>query len=353
MSPMPLPSGLSDLLKPGASANLSLVFDRGMDRYQDRTFSIPTGGKEAFLKDFCADYKRRPNPDFSDFQARRSAALEATGAEAVEMTTHARLVIGLGLPHPIETGFLFDRLTGSVYLPGSSVKGVMRAAARMVSDDPDGFWSKENIDRLFGPPIAPGTTPRTGSLRVYDAFPARWPLLEVDFLTPHFSRYYDRKGVPADWESPTPVPFLTVAEGQVFRFHFSSSDAENWKEDCEQLKTLLRTALEWLGIGGKTSSGYGQMKEGPLPERPGPLPPEPPEKEKKGGGTEWMNVQLQLHRSVPTAFRGKNQSASCREEELDPELLRVLRQSRNGVRANVEVLSIHGGFRIVKVLKWT
>lgn len=355
MSLLPLPSTFSGLLALSSPANRSLVFDRGMDRYQDgRTLAIPAGGKETFLQDFCREYRQDGHRHFDGFVARRSAALEKAGARSVDMTTHARLVIGLGLPHPIETGFLFDRLSGSVYLPGSSVKGMMRAAAGLIAsgelEEDSGFWTRENLDRLFGPAIEPGTVSRTGSLRFHDAFPVEWPRLEVDVLTPHFTRYYDKNAVPADWESPNPVPFLTVAEGQVFRFHVASSDAERWDEDWEQVRKLLEIALERLGIGGKKSSGYGLLKVGELPARPQPMAFEPARQERKG--PMWTKVLLQLQKGSPTAFRGKSQTASCRQDELDSELLQALKTNRNGVRADVEVMQIAGGFRIVNVSNW-
>lgn len=278
--------------------------------------------------------------------------MRKAGAQALDMTTHARLIIGLGLPHPIETGFLFDRLSGSVYLPGSSIKGMMRAAARLIHegelDGDTGFWTQESLNRLFGPAIEPGAMPKIGSLLFYDVFPVRWPRLEVDILTPHFTRYYDKKAVPADWESPNPVPLLTVAEGQAFRFCVGSTDRERWEKDWAQVKALLGLALDWLGIGGKKSSGYGQLREGDLPQRPKPM--EEPKQEQKG--PVWANVQLQLQKGTPTAFRGKSQTASCRQDELAPELLKILKTNRNGVRADVEVLQVSGGFRIVKVSKW-
>lgn len=356
MSLLPLPSTFSDLLSLSSQANRSLVFDRGMDRYQDgRTFGIPAGGKEAFLQGFCGEYRQDRRGHFDHFVARRSKALEKAGAKVIDMTTHARLVIGLGLPHPIETGFLFDRLSGSVYLPGSSVKGVMRAAARLVAggelEGDAGFW-RESLDRLFGPPIEPGTVPRTGSLRFYDAFPVRWPRLEVDVLTPHFTRYYDGKtgAVPADWESPNPVPFLTVAEGQVFRFHVGSSDGERWEEDWKKVETLLGTALEWLGIGGKKSSGYGQLKACPLPDRPTPLPVEEEKPVRKNPVLD--NVLLKLHQGKATAFRGDKPAATCRPEDLDPELLKALKKSTKGLRADVEVVKTGQDARIVGVPRW-
>jgi CRISPR type III-B/RAMP module RAMP protein Cmr6 len=356
VSLLPLPAGFSELLALSSSANRSLVFDRGMNRYEKaKPISIPPTGKELFLKDFCAEYGQRRNPDFDRFLERRDAALKQVGACPVDLRTHSRLVIGLGLPHPIETGFLFDRLTGSVYLPGSSIKGMLRAAARLAGDgeleDTTGFWTAENRDRLFGPALAPGTIAKTGSLRVFDAFPVQWPRLGVDVLTPHFTRYYEKRAVPADWESPTPVPFLTIAEGQVFRFHFASTDQERWKEDWTRLRPLLGTALEWLGIGGKKSSGYGRLAEGGLPERPRPQSVREQEQQEPQNPV-LSNVLLQIHKGVATAFRGDKPAAACRPDELEPALLSVLKARRKTVRADVEIVKAGNEARIVRVTKW-
>jgi CRISPR-associated protein Cmr6 len=357
VSLLPLPSGFSRLLALHSAANRSLIFDRGMDRYERGwDISIPAGGKEAFLKDFCTEYGLRRNLDFDRFIERRDAALKQVGAHPIDLRTHSRLVIGLGLPHPIETGFLFDRLTGSVYLPGSSIKGMLRAAARLAGDGEledttglsTGFWTAENRDRLFGPALAPGAVAKTGSLRVFDAFPVQWPRLEVDVLTPHFTRYYEKKAVPADWESPSPVPFLTIAEGQAFRFHFASTNQERWEDDWVRLRLLLGTALEWLGIGGKKSSGYGRLAEGELPERPVPAAER---REQEPQNPVLCNVHLQLHKGLATAFRGDKPAAACRPDELEPKLLAVLKK-KQAVRADVETVKVGNEARIVRVTKW-
>jgi hypothetical protein len=186
-------------------------------------------------------------------------------------------------------------------------------------------------------------------LRVFDAFPVRWPRLEVDVLTPHFTRYYEGKAVPADWESPNPVPLLTVPEGQVFRFFLASTDPEPWEEDRSHLEALLALALDWLGIGGKTSSGYGRFTQGDLPERPVPLPLAETAAEPKNPLL--TNVLLQIYRGTPTIFRGDKVAASCRPDDLAPELLAVLKKSK-GVRADVEVVKVGNEARIVAVLRW-
>ncbi len=354
MSLLPLPASFGKFLKLESSTNRSLVFDRGMDCYENgKGIKIPPRGKESFLKDFSTRYSQRPNADYAHFIERRGAALKRLGACPVDLRTHSRLVVGLGLPHPTETGFLFDRLTGSVYLPGSGIKGMLRAAAALVRDgELDGntaFWTAETCDRLFGPALKPGAPARTGSLRLFDAFPVKWPQLDVDVLTPHFGRYYDKSAVPADWESPTPVPFLSVPEGQVFRFHVASTELHCWEEDWSQLRILLEIALEWLGIGAKKSSGYGRLAEGELPPRPGLGQPKV-EPEPKNPVLD--NVLLELHKGQPTAFRGDKVAATCRPDELASDLLAALKGKGKKVRADVEVVKAGKETRIVQVLRW-
>lgn len=63
-------------------------------------------------------------------------------------------------------------------------------------------------------------------------------------------------------------------------------------------------------------------------------------------------VLLQLDRGQATAFRGDKRVASCRPEDLDPELLKVLKKNRKGVRADVEVVKAGNDSRIVAVLTW-
>ncbi|PYQ57753.1 MAG: type III-B CRISPR module RAMP protein Cmr6 [Acidobacteria bacterium] len=261
MSRLPLPHRFGPLLQPGSGVNRSLLFDKGMDRY-DPQWKIVEEGKSDFLSTFTGAFEgHAPRKHFEELLGRRAATLEKLGAKSFRHTTRTRLAIGLGLPSPIETGFLFDRLTGCPYLPGSSVKGMLRAAARLVVDGEielgDGareFWTG-NLDRIFGPEIVPGATPRVGAAIFYDAFPAAWPALEVDILTPHHREYYGDESatvLPADWDKPIPIPFLTIRAGT--DFHFSLRAQES---DLARLAELLPIALDALGIGAKKSSGYG------------------------------------------------------------------------------------------------
>jgi CRISPR-associated protein Cmr6 len=272
---LPLPPAVTAALsKPGTSR--SLVFDRGFDQWTPawevvKATKNKIEGRQAFLATFAKSSKPPvfKSSDYESRQERRRRVLESLGARTVTARTESRLVMGLGLSHPTETGLLLDRLTGSPYLPGTSVKGLLRAAARWVGEgelevpedeDAAGFWS-QNRDRLFGPALGGDATAAKGELIVYDAFPERWPGLELDILTPHYSPYYSNgKQPPADWHDPTPVPFLTVKAGTSFLFAFGSRNRERETDDLDRVESLLRVALSELGIGGKTGAGYGVFR---------------------------------------------------------------------------------------------
>ncbi|MGH9360343.1 MAG: type III-B CRISPR module RAMP protein Cmr6, partial [Thermoanaerobaculia bacterium] len=291
----------------------------------------------------------------------------------------SRLVVGLGLPQPVETGFLLDRLTGCPYLPGSSVKGLLRSAARLVAreevvlgEEPDAaaFWEM-NLRRLFGPEAGSDNAAARGQLVAFDAFPDPWPRLEVDVLTPHHSQYYTGNGghYPADWDDPSPVPFLTVAPGTRFVFHFGFSDSETVEADFARVRSLLWGALDAFGVGGKKAAGYGFFGESapPKPRRIDVGPPARPPQTERGRRTQappppptspaqevpWSNVTLTLHEGKPTVIRNRKPAATCAPKDVDPKVLAALKQHRQ-LRADVDVVKLPTGpARLVRVRSWT
>ena len=277
----PLPPALDRLLDREGSPQVSptLLFARGVDTYvrgprrtwifrkadpKGETREERTEGKTWFLQEF-ARWHERQGQHYDELIARRRKALAALKAVPLTHTTDARLIVGLGLPHPTEAAILLDRFTGAPYLPGSTVKGLLRAAARAVAagelPGEKEYWV-EHSERVFGSSAGAEEEPAArGTCVFYDAFPSRWPTLEPDVLTPHYQDWYgERADVPADWESPVPVTFLTVAPGTEFTFHARSLRSAPERLAAE-LKALLGTALTWLGVGGKTSAGYGYFAE--------------------------------------------------------------------------------------------
>ena len=189
-------------------------------------------------------------------QARQEARTDVT-CEARQMTLQSRLVAGLGYDGPLEVGFSLHPLYGFPYLPGSSIKGLVRSYVKEVVVA-EGRATREDLHRLFGnPPEAAAQDEQRGVLSFEDALPAAGESLklEVDVMTPHYSPYYtgDDGALPGDWHQPTPVPFLTVKAGSSFTFSLTAPDAA----DAQQAAAWMEEALARRGAGAKTRAGYG------------------------------------------------------------------------------------------------
>jgi len=227
--------------------------------------------------------------------ARWRAMVGAQGAAPFEMKVDYRLVVGFGAEHVLETNLCLHRIYGFPIIPGSAVKGVTRAWAfwqiaeqlalapdklqlrileRLLSEgdkrEQMQLWDElqlqparnfthwQSLSREFYGVF--GTTERQGQVVFFDAYP-RDPQrlkLELDIINPHYGPYYsDPQGrtPPADYLDPSPTYFLTVAMGTPFQFAVASK-VSAWADKAQE---WLKDALTDIGIGGKTSAGYGFM----------------------------------------------------------------------------------------------
>lgn len=178
-------------------------------------------------------------------------------------TLESDFVTGLGREHPVENGFAWHHTLGTPYLPGSSVKGLVRAWAE--------HWAeadKELFKRIFGslPRKSEDSTSEAnevGSVIFLDALPQGRVQLKADIMTPHYSPYYqDKTGntPPADWHSPNPIPFLVVEKEQTFVFGVLPRRHDKQSIcDCKKVRKWLKEALSLLGAGAKTAVGYGRF----------------------------------------------------------------------------------------------
>jgi CRISPR-associated protein Cmr6 len=230
----------------------------------------------------------------------------------------APFVTGMGLPHPLENGFAFLDPYGIPYLPGSSVKGVLKRAAEelaLFEQDRKGWtvpalwwlmgfestsaylvesqgpWKQAFDERLQ----APGERDEAhaflkackaelehlsdkrerskvhhrGALVFLDVFPdppetPKGKMTRTDILNPHYAPYYQKQKAPADNANPIPNYFLTLPENTRFTFtvlfrptpSFPPALADRWKSLME---AAFHFAALHLGFGGKTSQGYGRM----------------------------------------------------------------------------------------------
>lgn len=273
MGTLPLPStyALSCSQELRQRANPSLLFDKLLDRWTP-AWSLAEDARKVFLTRFTQAYERSPAKEEYSLLAKRRRQLHAELKESgwlVEQVqadvgggapkTDGRLVTGLGLPHPLETGFLFDRPWGVPYLPGSSVKGAARSWAVQAQAEWDPDW-QGRLDQVFGkgPETDDDSKDHAGGVTFFDAYPSKWPKLVVDIVNCHYRPYYDdpEHEAPADYHSPIPVCFLTVSSEQEFDFAVGVAD-----KAAEYLLNLavkaVRGAMRDTGFGAKTSVGYG------------------------------------------------------------------------------------------------
>jgi CRISPR-associated protein Cmr6 len=166
------------------------------------------------------------------------------------VTTESRFVTGLGRRHPVDNGFAWHPTLGVPYLPGSSVKGLVRS---WVEHDAEPHTAQADVERLFGKRRAPHDA---GSVVFLDAVPIAPVHLEVDVMTPHYTGWTPDKP-PGDWREPVPVPFLVVAPRTAFLFSVMPRGIE--QGSLADVGRWLREALVHAGAGAKTAVGYGRF----------------------------------------------------------------------------------------------
>ena len=182
---------------------------------------------------------------------------------------------------PLEWGLLIHPVFLVPYFPGSAIKGALRASYCYMLTQYHNLPERGDCDNgpdavqgcvraLFGdtdPPFG------VGGVRVLDSFPVEAGKVGIvvgDVITPHY------KGGELITELdvvPTPITGISVAEGTLFRFLvLIDTEYISWvlekadippntcgmgKGIATAVAAALINALENMGLGGKTTRGYG------------------------------------------------------------------------------------------------
>jgi CRISPR-associated protein Cmr6 len=209
-------------------------------------------------------------------------------------TTYPGLVCGVGYEHEMKfegefkLGFSFDHTSGMPYIPGSSIKGVLRSVfcypeylnkktreiySILKSENPEMAdfdmpeidWRK--MERCIFEGIKYDGTPKRSCEKdvFFDAFirdtisENRSRFFADDYITAH---HFDTHGM-SQFKDPNPVRFIKVRSGVSFRFQFALHDdpvSENWKFTAAMKIKLFMLILKDTGLGAKTNVGYGQFE---------------------------------------------------------------------------------------------
>ncbi|MEM0083859.1 MAG: type III-B CRISPR module RAMP protein Cmr6 [Candidatus Methanomethylicia archaeon] len=180
---------------------------------------------------------------------------------------------------PFEVGLYFDPILNVPYIPGSTIKGVIRAGVFDLLSKHQ--FSEEKVknecERLFG------DNKSAGLIGFTDAYPIEKGeggyLLYPDVMTPHY-----KNDTATELEvSPTPIVYLTIAPGTIFQFYLfyrrerggdekkrqliirNSQYADLAETPAQDLNRLGIVDLGLLysfykGVGAKTSIGYSKFE---------------------------------------------------------------------------------------------
>lgn len=181
-------------------------------------------------------------------------------------TIYPGLLLGTGYMHEVgnddefKIGFYFDYTTGTPYIPGSSVKGLLRSAFKASESyireiiNNNSLFS--NINEICISDLENEIFEGNKSIYDRDIFFDAVPIksdniggcfLGEDFITPHKDPLKD----------PTPIKFLKVLPNVVFRFEFNLKDG---LLSATQKLALFKQIILDLGIGAKTNVGYGNFE---------------------------------------------------------------------------------------------
>lgn len=256
-------------------SNLSLLLDRYVG-YNGK-WNFEEKQKATFFKQIAQNFQMPQSFIQAYYKRWQIITQSLPHTQTFTAAPEWRMVVGLGQSSILETSMVLDRITGIPIIPGSSLKGLAASYALLcilgktdrdkdVEREYQRFLKKdipelpehfESFIQIFG------YQGEVGKVIFLDAVPTKTPTLEPDIMNNHHQEYYgDKTGntSPAPWDSPIPVYFLTL--GRESEFAFAVAGRDN-KEDTQylvnQAAQWLKAGLSELGIGAKTTAGYGYM----------------------------------------------------------------------------------------------
>ena len=233
-----------------SSGNLGLWYDKFYDQWERPTSSSiknPSDHKIRWIQkavDLNEGLSHEHKKMADELISRVLELVHGVGGLFLVFETTSSFVTGLGLGHPIENGFIWHSLLGAPYIPGPTLKGQLKAWPQWSGETESEF--SEVLDRIT----------------ILDSLPLLPVTLRGEVMTPHHSQYYRDGSPPADYDSPIPIAFLTVAPGQEFLMAALGS-----KDDLKVLEKYWDISLEYMGIGAKTSSGFGRFQRNKAKEK--------------------------------------------------------------------------------------
>ena len=241
-------------------AHPGLLIQRGYEHH-DRDTEEGRKYKTAHIQRICAI---PAGPFYQNaYQRWRQTTTNEARFKQLVLALEQRLFIGLTGGGMLETGCAISHSYGMPYIPGSSVKGVVRSHVRQ---SPFAGQHPEVIDELFGAAADPERGHPDGLSGLVVFHDAWWvpgstttgsPFVE-EIVTTHHLDYYGQEGAVDASDSDSPIPNAQIAVHGHFLFVLEGAAA--WRDLAAQ---MLTAALSARGIGAKTRTGYGLFDPDP------------------------------------------------------------------------------------------
>jgi len=165
-------------------------------------------------------------------------------------------------PGDFQLGFFFDHTTGMPVIPGSSVKGVLKAVFPKPQEQKEIRAEKEKYLLDIGKNNLTKEILSSWEVIFFErgqvffdayisAFPVDKKIFAEDYLCPHGDNIF---------KNPIPIRFLKIAPGVTFTFQFMLKDwNDNFK--AQHIAGIFKQILLDFGIGAKRNVGYGTFIE--------------------------------------------------------------------------------------------
>ena len=265
------------LPQPGPGANLSLYLTRYLpDTSKEKKDDGSSAWKAGFVRELVA-LNPVQQPLYAAAHARWRETLSAAGAYVFEASTLTPTLVGLGDKGALEAGLSLHFSYGVPVLPGSSLKGLVSHYADQKLEEEEwrvgGAWHRRAFGTLLGDQDTEDgevvDLSSRGEVTFYTALAKPKALgLRPEVMTVHHPKYYmqEKPDPPADWDLPTPVPFLSTHGTYVLALACDDRDL------AQAVYQILVLALRHAGIGAKTSSGFGRLRVTTDPFAARPMP---------------------------------------------------------------------------------
>lgn len=311
---IPIYKSTGEILARAQVDNLHLRLHKLNDSWQNyqNNWEIPKEKKEPFTK--LTGYSNSEMNEIlkqinSDYDL-MTETLKKDGYYTADftLTSRSRLLAGNGDVSPLEVSMFLHFIFGFPFIPGSSLKGMVRYYAELEE-------SGDIIKNIFGKDESDSNGDSVcGKVFFNDVIPVSFPNIETAILTPHYGEYFQHKKTPGEWYTPNPITLLVIKPGASFRFTLYSRH----KEYVEKAERWLKGVLSQIGIGSKTRIGYGRFRSGNI----------------TAGGTSAESPAAAQEVKTPEYYLDKNKDLKiATETKLEAKVVK-----QEGKRVTVEIL---------------